>query len=115
MLCLWHLTKGFFPTRLAPTTNRNSRHDRSSSMSRVSSSDPRDFQVYTFQQRPWQSNPDLTMQKWKPNALSRTNLGFHSSSTEGSLDVLDLMKQKKQFLTQLLGGKKAGEDPYRSY
>ncbi|XP_032780098.2 uncharacterized protein LOC116918456 [Daphnia magna] len=107
-------TKRYLYT-LAPTTNRNSyHHDRSSSMSRVSSSDPRDFQIYTVQQRPWQSNPDLRMQKWKPNALTKTNLGFHSSSAEDSLDALDLLNQKKQFLKQLFGEKKDDEGSYRS-
>lgn len=105
-----HLTKELSAIRLAPP-NQNSCHDRSSSMSRVSSYDPRDFQVYTVQQRPWQSSPDLRMQKWKPTSLS--NLGLNTSSVDGSLDVVELMKRKKQFLAQLLQEKTTEEDSYR--
>lgn len=106
-----HLTKELSAIRLAPPTQNNYYHDRSSSMSRVSSYDPRDFQVYTVQQRPWQSSPDLRMQKWKPTSLS--NLGLNTSSVDGSLDVVELMKRKKQFLAQLLQEKTAEEDSYR--
>ena len=81
-------------------------------MSRVSS-DMRDFQVYTVQQRPWQSNPDLRMQKWKPNAIAGTNIGLHSSSVDDSLDVVEIMKRKKQFLAQLLQERTTEEDSYR--
>jgi hypothetical protein len=82
-------------------------------MSRVSSSDPRDFQVYTIQQRPWQSNPDLRMQKWKPNAIAANTIGLHSSSVDESLDVVEFIKRKKQFLAQLLEEKTTEEDSYR--
>ena len=107
-----HLTKELSPIRLAPPSQSSYYHDRSSSMSRVSS-DMRDFQVYTVQQRPWQSNPDLRMQKWKPNAIAGTNIGLHSSSVDDSLDVVEIMKRKKQFLAQLLQERTTEEDSYR--
>lgn len=80
-------------------------------MSRVSSADPRDFQVYTVQQRPWQSSPDLRIQKWKPTPLS--TMGMNTSSVDGSFDVVELMKRKKQFLAQLLQDKTLEDDSFR--
>lgn len=81
-------------------------------MSRVSSYDPREYQVYTVQQRPWQSNPDLRMQKWNPKSAIAANLGLHSSSVDDSLDVIEIMKKKKQILAQLLQDP-ANESSYR--
>lgn len=87
-------------------------HDRSSSMSRVSSSDPREYQVYAFQQRPWQSSPDLRMEKWKPSATNNTNMA--APSAQDSLDVVDFIKDKKQqFLAQLLKEKAVEEESFK--
>lgn len=106
-----HLNMELSAIRLAPPSQPSYYHDRSSSMSRVSSADPRDFQVYTVQQRPWQSSPDLRIQKWKPTPLS--TMGLNTSSVDGSLDVVELMKRKKQFLAQLLQEKSVEEDSFR--
>ena len=57
-------------------------------MSRVSSSDPRGFQVYTIQQRPWQSNPDLRMQKWKPNAIAANTIGYTKTALDSQNIIL---------------------------
>ena len=77
-------------------------------MSRVSSFDQRDFQVFPVQQRPWQSSPDLRMEKWKP--ISKA-LSVEDSTT---LDVVEVMKtNKKQFLAQLFQERTAEAESYR--
>jgi hypothetical protein len=53
------------------------------------------------------------MQKWKPNAIAANTIGLHSSSVDESLDVVEFIKRKKQFLAQLLEEKTTEEDSYR--
>ncbi len=105
-----HLTKGLMSpvTRLAPpSTGSYYQHDRSSSMSRVSSGDPRDFQVYPVQ-RLWQSSPDLRVEKWKPPTSTKNSLD------ESALDVVDMMRtSKKQFLAHLFQERTNESEPYR--
>jgi len=95
--------------RLAPPIPKNVYHDRSSSMSRVSSYDMRDFQVYTVQ-RPWQSNPDLRMEKWKPVTTCGSTLT--PSSANESLETVDVVKKKK-LMAQLFQEREAEEHSYR--
>ena len=82
-------------------------------MSRMSSSDNwnREFQVYHVQQRPWQSFPDLRLQKWPPGNAS---FGLNGSSVaDDSLDVIDFIKKKKQLLSQLFQTKAVEDDSFR--
>lgn len=96
--------------RLAPPIAKNYYHDRSSSMSRVSSSALKDFQTYSLQQRPWQSNPDLRIEKWKPNSSS--TLILNSSSANDSIDVFDVVKKKK-LESEILEERAVEEESYR--
>ena len=76
-------------------------------MSRVSSGDPRDFQVYPVQ-RLWQSSPDLRVEKWKPPTRTKNSLD------ESALDVVDMMRtSKKQFLAHLFQERTNESEPYR--
>ena len=79
--------------------------DRSSSLSRVSSSFG-DFQVYNSVQRPWQSSPDLRLEKWKPSQLCLP-------AADGSLDVIDVLKKKKHFLAELFKERSTEDESYR--
>lgn len=82
-------------------------------MSRMSSSDNwnREYQVYHMQQRPWQSFPDLRIQKWQP---TNSSFGLNASSGgDDSLDVIDFIKKKKQLLSQLFQAKAAEDDSFR--
>lgn len=82
-------------------------------MSRMSSSDNwnREFQVYHVQQRPWQSFPDLRLQKWAP---ANASFGLNGSTgADDSLDVIDFIKKKKQLLSQLFQTKAVEDDSFR--
>ena len=80
--------------------------DRSSSLSRVSSSFG-DFQVYNMQQRPWQSNPDLRLEKWtKPSQLCLP-------APDDSLNFIDVVKKKQDFLSELFNERSEENESYR--
>lgn len=80
--------------------------DRSSSLSRVSSSFG-DFQVYNLQQRPWQSSPDLRLEKWtKPTQLCLP-------AADDTLDIIDVVKKKKHLLSELLNERSEEDQSYR--
>ena len=73
------------------------------------SSSFRDFRVYHFQQRPWQSSPDLRLGKWKPSTYSLSD-----SLDDSTFDITDVIRNKKKhFLEDLLYERSAEPGSYR--